>query len=106
MLGFIDDNPDKQGTRFQGYTVLGGREELVRLIHDEAVDNVVISMRLIDSARLRELSTLCSDQGIALSRLNLNIEYIVAVPHAPPQASQVQPARGRHSSGTRVVARP
>ena len=104
LVGFIDDDPNKHGTRFLGYMVRGGFDQLVRLIEDEAVDTVVVSTRLIDGARLRELSTLCSDRGVALSRLNVDVKSIVAPSLAPKPVGQLQ-TRGEDASGARVVTR-
>ena len=79
MVGFIDDDPDKTGTRFQGYTVLGGYGELVRLVHGGAVDVVVVSMRMTNGARFRDVRGLCNEHGVGLSRLNLDIQHLDAV---------------------------
>ena len=63
MLGFIDDDSAKLQTWIQGYPVLGGYEALASLVSAEAVDRVVISTRMIDSARLQKLEVLRSDAG-------------------------------------------
>ena len=78
VLGFIDDNPTKQRNRVQGYPVLGGYETLVVLAAEGAVDCVVVSARQIDQSRLRNLEELCAENGITLSRLQLNFEQLVA----------------------------
>lgn len=79
MLGFIDDDEVKQGTRVQGYPVLDGYRGLVPLIERGAVDRVVISTRAIPLSRVRELEQLCATRGVALSRMNLQLEHLVAV---------------------------
>ena len=76
MLGFIDDDPEKDGRRFQGYTILGGREELMKLIANEAVDVVIISIRAIDSKHLHQLGRLSSKHHVELSRLNLDFQQL------------------------------
>lgn len=77
IVGFIDDDPRKQRMRVQGYPVLGDYRSLSALILSGAVDSVVISARMIDVSRLREIEALCAEKGISLSRLHVALESIV-----------------------------
>jgi FlaA1/EpsC-like NDP-sugar epimerase len=77
MLGFIDDDEAKRGTRVQGYPVLSTYSGLVPLIERGAVDRIVISTHAIPSSRVRELERLCAARGVALSRLTLQIDHLV-----------------------------
>lgn len=79
MLGFVDDDEQKRGSRIHGYPVLSGYEGLIFLIEGGAVDRVVISTRRIPLARVRDLEALCAEKGIALSRLDFRLEHLVAV---------------------------
>jgi UDP-GlcNAc:undecaprenyl-phosphate GlcNAc-1-phosphate transferase len=77
ILGFVDDDPRKQRMRVQGYPVLGGFASLSSLVLSGVVDAVVVSARLIEVERLRELEALCAEQGVSLSRLHVGLEAIV-----------------------------
>ena len=77
ILGFVDDDARKQRMRVQGYPVLGGYGALAALILSGAIDAVVISARLIDVERLRELESLCGEKGVSLSRLHVGLESLV-----------------------------
>jgi FlaA1/EpsC-like NDP-sugar epimerase len=79
MLGFIDDDPAKRGSRMQGYTVLSGYSGLISLIEGGAVDRVVISTHAIPASRVQELEAICAHRGVALSRLSFHLEHLVAV---------------------------
>jgi UDP-GlcNAc:undecaprenyl-phosphate/decaprenyl-phosphate GlcNAc-1-phosphate transferase len=79
MLGFIDDDEGKRGNRVQGYPVLDTYPGLVRLIDHAAVDRIVISTRSIPASRVRELEQLCTARGVALSRLTLQLDHLVAL---------------------------
>jgi UDP-GlcNAc:undecaprenyl-phosphate GlcNAc-1-phosphate transferase len=79
VLGFIDDDEGKHGTRVAGYPVLDGYRGLVPLIERHAVDRIVISTRAIPVHRVRELEQLCAKQGVALSRMYVHLEHLVAV---------------------------
>ena len=77
VLGFVDDDPRKHRMRVQGYPVLGGYASLASLAQSGVVDAVVISARMIDIDRLRDLEGLCADHGVSLSRLHVGLEALV-----------------------------
>lgn len=77
IVGFVDDDPRKQRMRVQGYPVLGDYRSLSVLILSGAVDSVVISARIIDVDRLRELESLCAKHSVSLSRLHVGLEPLV-----------------------------
>ena len=79
MLGFVDDDDAKRGSRVQGYRVLSAYSGLVSLIERGAVDRIVISTQAIPSSRMCELEKLCAARGVALSRLHVQLEHLVAV---------------------------
>ncbi|HSL22707.1 MAG TPA: hypothetical protein VK886_14330 [Vicinamibacterales bacterium] len=78
VLGFVDDNPGKHRTRVHGYPVLGGLDTLVVLIREGAVDLIVVSVRAMDASTLQQLESLCTEQGVSLSRLEFRLEQLVA----------------------------
>src|SRR5689334_5778275 len=71
LVGFIDDDPRKAGIRVMGYSVLGGYSALAVLVNSGSVDSIVISARTMPPERLNNLTTLCSDRGVKLSRLRI-----------------------------------
>jgi UDP-GlcNAc:undecaprenyl-phosphate GlcNAc-1-phosphate transferase len=79
MLGFIDDDDTKRGSRIQGYPVVSNYDGLISLIEGGAVDRVVISTRRVPLSRVRDLEALCAERGIALSRVDFRLEHLVAV---------------------------
>jgi UDP-GlcNAc:undecaprenyl-phosphate GlcNAc-1-phosphate transferase len=79
MLGFIDDDPAKRGMRIQGYPVRGDYATMVSLVESGRVDRVVISTHSIRTGRIGEIESLCARRGVALSRLHLELEALVAV---------------------------
>jgi UDP-GlcNAc:undecaprenyl-phosphate/decaprenyl-phosphate GlcNAc-1-phosphate transferase len=77
MLGYIDDDGAKHKTRLQGYPVLGDLATLRQLVAGDGVDLIVVSAREMDPARLKQLAAICSDHGVALSRLHFQLEPLV-----------------------------
>ncbi len=77
LVGFIDDDPRKAGVRVMGYPVLGGFSALTVLVNSGSVDSIVISARAMPHERLHNLTTLCADRGVRLSRLRVGLESLV-----------------------------
>jgi len=44
LVGFIDDDPAKQGLKFEGYPVLAGSDLLLMLIEKEAISDLVVAI--------------------------------------------------------------
>lgn len=78
-VGFIDDDPQKKGTRIQGVGVLGPRGKIRSLIRENDVKEIIVAIPWLGAADLSEIAKLCSEFGIAyrkvkgiLSEDNLN----------------------------------
>jgi UDP-GlcNAc:undecaprenyl-phosphate GlcNAc-1-phosphate transferase len=76
LLGFVDDDPEKRGVRIQGYPVLGGYDSLVALVEGGAVEQVIVSMRLLDRTKLAALEALCAAHGVRVFRLDVRLEPV------------------------------
>jgi FlaA1/EpsC-like NDP-sugar epimerase len=59
IVGFVDDNPRKQGAYLGGYRVLGTGDQLPTLVKQHQVDEVVITISDISKSRLQEILQLC-----------------------------------------------
>src|SRR5262249_51330684 len=55
ILGFIDDDPRKQGIRTMGYPVLGGYSALTVLVKAASVDSIVVSATHMAAERMNNL---------------------------------------------------
>ncbi len=90
LLGFIDDDPRKEGVKVHGFPVLGGFEVLTRLLEEGRVDRVVVSARSLNADRLGELRSLCAARRVALTRLLVGLEDLVVVTDPPQQRSHLR----------------
>ena len=79
IVGFIDDNPMHRHMRVGGYSVLGGFDELLRLVIGGHVDCVVLNTQLLDVERLQELEQACGTTDTELLRLHVNLKPLSAV---------------------------
>jgi len=59
VLGFLDDNPAKQGMNIHGIPVLGPVSDLPRICNEMGVDEVAIAMPSASHKQLRRVIQLC-----------------------------------------------
>jgi FlaA1/EpsC-like NDP-sugar epimerase len=58
-VGFVDDDPRKQGARIHGVTVLGTRADIPGLVRQQQIDEVVIAMPTAPGKVIREVVKIC-----------------------------------------------
>ena len=66
VIGFVDDDLEKQGLRIQGIPVLGPTALLPTLIQEHRITQVILGMPGVQGSRLRELTQLVLAQGVTL----------------------------------------
>src|SRR5882762_3220289 len=75
-VGFMDDDPKKQGKVIHGFRVFGGNGLLKRIIGEHQVEQVLISTPRLSEARLAEIVRECEARNIELKRMSIKIESI------------------------------
>ena len=65
VIGFVDDDVRKHGSRLLGYRVLGGREDLPALIADHGVEEVLIAINDPPGHLLQDVRQCCESRGLA-----------------------------------------
>ena len=74
VVGFIDDDRGKEGTRIHGVAVLGGLDALEGILQEHPVEEVVVASRKIPAEKLRRLEEACTGHGIAIVRASVRLE--------------------------------
>jgi len=64
IRGFMDDNPRKLKKKIMGYPVLGGREDLEKIIRKRGIQEIIISFKSHAEETRRELSTQCKKMNV------------------------------------------
>ncbi len=59
IVGFIDDDPDKQDMYIEGTRVLGTRRDILRIVDDCRVDLIIVAIHNISSADFRAIIAEC-----------------------------------------------
>jgi UDP-GlcNAc:undecaprenyl-phosphate/decaprenyl-phosphate GlcNAc-1-phosphate transferase len=75
-VGFMDDDSNKHGKLIHGFKVFGGNGLLPKIIHDQNVEQVLISTPRISEERIAEILSECDSRNIELRRLSIRLETI------------------------------
>lgn len=81
-IGFIDDDPKKQGKVIHGFRVFGGNGMLGKIVSDHQIEQLLISTPGISETRLAEILRECEVHSVALKRLSIRIESVSDSPLA------------------------
>lgn len=63
-VAFVDDDADKQRLRIRGLNVLGGRQDIPRLVHDTGANLIVIAVPTASGQAVREIAEICKKTGV------------------------------------------
>jgi UDP-GlcNAc:undecaprenyl-phosphate/decaprenyl-phosphate GlcNAc-1-phosphate transferase len=104
-VGFVDDDPRKQGSLVHGYPVVGGIEQIRRIAKKQRVGAIILCSRQLRAENLASLPLLSQELGIRLLQLHLEFQTVsqaeTAVSTAPVQqiAALVQADRADTNGG-------
>ncbi|MBI3332939.1 MAG: hypothetical protein HYZ93_02475 [Candidatus Omnitrophica bacterium] len=65
VIGFLDDDPAKQGDRIHGIRIRGSRKELGVVVQEFSVREIFIAMRYPPEELLRQVRGYCEENGIS-----------------------------------------
>jgi UDP-GlcNAc:undecaprenyl-phosphate GlcNAc-1-phosphate transferase len=73
-VGFLDDDPGKNGKLIHGLKVYGGNGDLISVCTQHEVNEVLISSARMSEERLQEIRDFCRSQDILVKRMRITIE--------------------------------
>lgn len=73
-IGFLDDDPAKNGKVIHGLKVYGGNGDLGSVCRQQEVDEVLISSSRMPEERLQKILDFCRTQEISVKRMRITIE--------------------------------
>jgi UDP-GlcNAc:undecaprenyl-phosphate GlcNAc-1-phosphate transferase len=73
-IGFVDDDPQKQGRVIHGVRVLGDSEQIKDLVDVQRIEEIVISSARINEDRSAAVLTLCQQAGVSCRRMRIALE--------------------------------
>ena len=84
-----------------GLRVFGGRETLVSVCRDHAVDEILISSTRFPRDRVREIARQCEDASVAVKQMRIQIE---SVEEAVSRDQEAQDEASFFESGAQAVS--
>jgi FlaA1/EpsC-like NDP-sugar epimerase len=106
LVGFVDDDPAKQGRSIAGCRVLGRSEDLAILIREHAANDVVLCTRSMSQASLRKIHQCCGALGVR-THVIPTINQILGLDSVEPESIEISTVviSGDHLHGeTKVQA--
>lgn len=73
-VGFVDDDPQKQGRAIHGVRVLGSLDRLGELAGREKIDEIVVSTGKLAADRSQLLDEVCRQSGLRQRRMRIALE--------------------------------
>jgi FlaA1/EpsC-like NDP-sugar epimerase len=75
-IGYVDDDPRKQGMRVGGHKVLGTTSDLPRVLDDTEPDEVIIAIPSAPGILRQRVVTACRERGIPVRTLPTTFELL------------------------------
>jgi UDP-GlcNAc:undecaprenyl-phosphate GlcNAc-1-phosphate transferase len=75
-IGFLDDDPAKNGKVIHGLRVFGGNGDLGQVCEQQQVDEVVISSSKMPEGRIEEVVRCCAERQITVRRMKIMMEEL------------------------------
>ena len=76
LKGFIDDNPRIYRRKIKGYPILGGQDNLEKIIKKHGIQKIIISFKESSLEKRKEIRALCLKMGaeVEVARMQVVIE--------------------------------
>lgn len=83
IVGFIDDDPDKQGVFMESSQIVGTRQDIPRITAQNAVDIIIIAIHNIEGPDFRDILTFCEETKAVIKVVPDMIADVNAIKGAP-----------------------
>jgi exopolysaccharide biosynthesis polyprenyl glycosylphosphotransferase len=94
LVGYVDDDPSKQGQVIEGIPVIGGRQDLLSLVKEKDASEAILAITHTVHGELIRAIMDCQEQGVQITLMPLLYEEItgrVPVEHVGDDWSLVLP---------------
>jgi len=89
-VGFIDDSPLKRGMRVEGVKVLGGTDDLPRILDEAEPGEVIIAIPSAPGSLRARVARACRERGIPVRTLPTVFELLQGGPNYVRQVREIQ----------------
>jgi len=71
-IGFLDDDPRKEGRSLAGLSIFGGAEKLPEILRQKKVQGCIISSaKILENGHAEQIRSVCQEQGLWIKQLRL-----------------------------------
>lgn len=77
LIGFVDDDKNKQRTTLHGYPVLGTRQDIQEIVKKFGVEEIIIAFPSVDQQIIKETTQLCRQAKIEKIKILPSTEEIL-----------------------------
>lgn len=88
VVGFVDDDPRKRGSRAQGIKVLGDHRDIKWLLDEHRPEVVYVTIPDAPPERLNQIRTACDDASVTYQAIRGYSDTTVALPARPADISR------------------
>jgi len=72
-IGFLDDDPRKEGRTLAGLRIFGGADKLPEILQRKKVEGCIISSpKILANGQAEQIRTVCQEQGLWIKQLRLD----------------------------------
>jgi UDP-GlcNAc:undecaprenyl-phosphate GlcNAc-1-phosphate transferase len=72
-IGFLDDDPRKEGRTMAGLRIYGGAEKLPEILQQAKVEGCIISSsKILANGHAEQIRSVCQEQGLWIKQLRLD----------------------------------
>ncbi len=76
IIGFIDDDIHKKNLTVLGIPILGGHQELSRIVKEENIDEVIISIQSSTNDEMEKIYTICRKTNVSFKRAKWSLDSV------------------------------
>jgi exopolysaccharide biosynthesis polyprenyl glycosylphosphotransferase len=77
IVGFIDDDPDKMGTQIEGFPVLGGASDLLKILKREKISDLIFAITNEMRPELFQALLQAEETGIEITTMPVVYEQLI-----------------------------
>lgn len=104
-IGFLDDDPDRDGRLLHGLKVRSVNGSLRSIMEREKVEAIVIAIRTLEGERLQEIAGSCAESGVEVLQFTLDFKPVAGPAAKAPRPAPVAEAP-RVASSPETVCQP
>lgn len=78
VFGYLDDDPEKKGKEYNGYSVLGGVDKVVETVKGNKIEEVIIASTRISINKVLDIITECERYGVEFKLVPGILELIAS----------------------------